>query len=126
MSGNKKILIIDDEQDVVSYFSEFFTDNGFETINAKNGKEGFDKALTDSPAIITLDITMPEESGVRAFKDLQENEKTKNIPVIIVTGISKDFKNFISSRKHLNPPIAYFEKPVNMHQLLLKINEILK
>jgi DNA-binding response OmpR family regulator len=122
----KKILIVDDEMDIVKYLSTLFVDNNFEVITAVNGKECFEKALSENPDIITLDITMPLESGVRAFRDLQENEKTKEIPVIIITGVTHDFEKFISTRRQVHPPIAYFDKPIDKDKLLEKIKEILK
>lgn len=126
MAESKKILIIDDESDVITYLTTFFTDNGFETIYANNGKEGVQKAISEKPDIITLDVSMPEESGVRALRDLQENEATKNTPVIIVTGVSLDFKRFIETRKQVHPPERYFEKPIDRDKLLEKVNELLK
>ncbi|MFH1051000.1 MAG: response regulator [bacterium] len=122
---SKKILIVDDEEDVLIFFNALFKDNGFDVIEAKNGLEAYKKAKDDKPDLITLDITMPEESGVRCYKDLRENESTKNIPIIIVSGVDPEFKKFISSRKNLVPPTAYFEKPVNGDELVNKIREIL-
>ncbi len=121
-----KILIVDDEKDVVTYLSTFLQDNGFDTIIAFDGKECFELAKKEKPDLITLDITMPNESGVRSFRNLQESEETKDIPIIIITGVSPEFKNFISTRKQVYPPIAYFEKPINREELLEKIKEILK
>ncbi len=121
----KKVLIVDDETDVVTYLSAFFEDQGFTVITAANGKEAFAQAVSQRPDLITLDITMPEESGVRAYRDLQENQVTSGIPVIIVTGISTDFKHFIASRKQVKPPAAYFEKPINREELLNKVKELL-
>lgn len=126
MAESKKILIIDDESDVITYLTTFFADNGFETIYANNGKEGVQKAISEKPDIITLDVSMPEESGVRALRDLQENEATKNTPVIIVTGVSLDFKRFIETRKQVHPPEGYFEKPIDRDALLEKVKELLK
>jgi len=126
MAEVKKILIIDDESDVITYLTTFFNDNGFETIFANNGKDGVQKAIAEKPDIITLDVSMPEESGVRALRDLQENEVTKNTPVIIVTGVSLDFKRFIETRKQVHPPEGYFEKPIDRDKLLEKVNELLK
>lgn len=123
--GQKKILVIDDEPDMLNYLGTYLQDNGFEIIKASNGKEGFEKAKTIHPDLITLDITMPEESGVRALRNFQESEETKDIPVIIITGISKDFKKFIHTRKSVKPPDAYMEKPIEPSELLAKINEIL-
>ena len=121
----KKILIVDDEPDVRSYMTVFFEDNGFKVITANNGRECFEKAKAEKPDLITLDITMPEESGVRAYRDLQNDKETVGIPVIIVTGISSDFKGFIESRRQVNPPAGYFEKPINREQMLEKIRDIL-
>ena len=125
MAELKKILIIDDEEDVRTYLSTFFTDNGLSVISAVDGKEGIEKAVTEKPDLITLDVSMPEESGVRALRDLQNNEVTKNIPVIIVTGVSTDIKRFIESRKQVHPPEGFFEKPIDRDELLKKVKELL-
>lgn len=127
MSINKKnkILIVDDEPDVVTYLATFLQDNGFVTISAGDGREGFAKARAERPDLITLDITMPEESGVRMLRDLQESAETAGIPVIIITGIASDFKRFIETRRQVRPPAGYFEKPIDRDKLLGKIREVL-
>ena len=126
MENQKKILLIDDEEDVLIYLSTFFKDNGFNVIEARNGKEGVAKAIKEKPDVITLDVSMPEESGVKALRELQESTVTKNTPVIIVTGVDSEFKRFIESRKQVHAPEGYFEKPVNRDELLLKVKELLK
>ncbi|TAL69318.1 MAG: response regulator [Bacteroidetes bacterium] len=120
----KKILIVDDEPDVLTYLTILFQDNGYDVISAVNGKECFEKAKNDKPALITLDITMPEESGVRAFRELQDDSVTANIPVVIITGISSEFKQFISTRRQVKPPVAYFEKPIDRELLITKVKEL--
>ncbi len=125
MAELKKILIIDDEEDVRTYLSTFFSDNGLNAISAVDGKEGVQKAVAEKPDLITLDVSMPEESGVKALRDLQSNEVTKNIPVIIVTGVSTDIKRFIESRKQVHPPEGFFEKPIDRDELLKKVKELL-
>lgn len=121
----KKILVVDDEPDLQNFLGAFLEDNGFEVIIAANGKQCIEKAKKEKPDLITLDITMPEESGVRAFRNIQEDPDTKDIPIIIVTGVTSVFKDFIHTRKVVAPPAAYLEKPVNTAELLEKINEIL-
>jgi DNA-binding response OmpR family regulator len=121
----RKILIVDDEPDVVAYLGAFFQDNGFVVCSAADGREGFEKAKAEHPDLVTLDITMPEESGVRMLRSLQENPETAGIPVVILTGVSHEFKRFIETRKQVRPPAGYFEKPPDREQLLAKINEIL-
>jgi CheY-like chemotaxis protein len=125
MSARKTILIVEDEPDEVSYLGALFEDNGFGVITAVNGQDGFEKAKSQHPDLITLDISMPEESGVRMFRDLQNDPDTSGIPVIIITGITHDFKRFLETRKQVRPPDGYFDKPPDREQLLAKINEIL-
>jgi CheY-like chemotaxis protein len=124
-SAAKRILIVDDEPDVVAYLSTLLEDNGFGVVTAENGKSGMEMAKAEHPALILLDISMPEESGVRMFRNLQEDAGTSDIPVIIVTGISHDFKRFIETRKHVHPPAGYFDKPPDRDELLAKISEVL-
>lgn len=123
--NKKKILVVDDEPDVQKYLQTLLTDNGFDVITASNGKECLLKAKSEHPDLITLDISMPYESGVRAFRDLQENESTKNTPVIIITGITGEFQSFISSRKQVYPPVDYFEKPIDRVKLMESVNRLL-
>ena len=125
MSEQKTILIVEDEPDEVAYLSAVFTDHGFAVISAENGQEGFAKAKSQHPDLVTLDISMPEESGVRMFRELQEDPATAGIPVVMITGISHDFKRFIETRRQVHPPAAYFDKPPDRDKLLAKINEIL-
>ncbi len=121
----KKILVVDDEPDVVTYVAGFLEDHGIAVIGAANGKEGFAKAKAEMPDLIILDLAMPGESGVRMYRDLYEDPATKRIPVIMLTGISHDFKRFIETRKQVPPPAGYFDKPADLNKLLEKISEIL-
>lgn len=122
---SKKILIVDDEKDITDYFSQLLQDNGFTTVTADNGKAAFELLKTDKPDLVCLDITMPEESGVRFYRNLNDSIEFNEIPVVIVTGISSDFKKFIETRKQVPPPAAYFEKPINQIEFIDKIKAIL-
>jgi len=122
----KKILIIDDEPDTLTYFSAILEDNGFQTITAESGDEGIKILSKDKPDLITLDITMPEMSGVKYYRAIHENEEWKNIPIIIITGISDDFRTFISTRKKVPPPAGYLSKPVEEHELVEMVKNLLK
>jgi DNA-binding response OmpR family regulator len=125
MTDKKKILIVEDEPDMVEWLKVFFEDNGYDTVSAFNGFEGFEKAEAEKPDLITLDITMEKESGSKMYRKLHESEELSKVPVVMITGIAPDFKNFISSRKHAGPPAAYFEKPVDRDELLKKVQELI-
>lgn len=120
MADKKLILVVDDEPDTVTGLTTLFEDNGFATITAENGEEAFDKAKSEQPDLITLDITMDKQSGMRALKNLQSDEKTKDIPIIIVTGVSPELKGFIEKTKGVKMPAGFMEKPVDREALVKK------
>jgi CheY-like chemotaxis protein len=113
MADKKTVLIIDDEPDTLTYFSSLLEDNGFATVTAQSAADAIAQVKTVVPDLITLDISMPETSGVRCYRGLREHEAWRNIPVVIITGISEDFRTFISSRKHVPPPDGYLAKPID-------------
>jgi len=124
MSDKKTILIVDDEPDTLVYFSSLLQDNGYETVTAENGDKALERVMAAKPDLITLDITMPETSGVRCYRALRENPEWRSIPVIMITGISEDFRGFISSRKQVPPPEGYLAKPIKEDDLVRMIREL--
>ena len=124
MQDGKKVLVIDDEPDTLTYFSTILEDNGYQVITAENGEEGLNKAKNEAPSLITLDITMPEMSGVKFYRRMKEEESLKSVPIIIITGISDDFKSFISSRSQVPPPEGYLSKPVEEGELLELVRKL--
>ena len=123
--GQKTVLIVDDDADVLDYFSTFYTDNGFAVETAVDGNEALTKVEAAAPDLITLDITMPEKSGVGFYRQMKEDESRKGIPIIIITGVAKEFESFISSRRQVPPPEGYLNKPVELDELLTLTNRLL-
>lgn len=139
----KKILIVDDDPDNISIISLVVEDNGFESVSAKDGKEGLELAKKENPDLITLDLIMPEQSGIVMFQELKKDPDLCNIPVVIISGASEvtgvDLKNFIfkqydgdekvvetSGMGKYSAPNAFVEKPVNPDELVKIINDLLK
>ena len=125
MSDKKTILIIDDEPDTVTYFSSLLEDNGYATVTAGNGAEGLERVKSAKPDLITLDVSMPDTSGVRCYRELREHDEWKAIQVILITGVSEDFRTFISSRKHVPPPDGYLSKPIDEQELLALVGKLI-
>ena len=125
MADKKKILVIDDEPDVRTFFTTLLEDAGHETVVAENGQEALEKVKDQRPDLITLDISMPETSGVRFYRDMKESEEYKGIPVIIITGISTDFGKFISTRRQVPPPEGYLSKPIDQQEFLEMVAKLL-
>ena len=125
MTDSKKILIVDDEEDIVKWLTLLFKENGYQAISALDGSDGFDKAEKELPNLIILDISMPVESGVKMYRNLKASDKMSKIPVIMLTGVAPEFENFISTRSQVPPPESYFEKPVDKEELLEKVKELI-
>jgi CheY-like chemotaxis protein len=118
----KTVLVVDDEPDARDFLTAVLEDNGYAVVLANDGTEAIAILEESPPDLVTLDITMPEKSGVAVYRKLKEEEELQGIPVIIITGISDDFKQFISSRRQVPPPEGYISKPVD-HADFLKMVE---
>ena len=117
----QRILIIDDDADFREAITTLLTSKGYEVTAAAEGKSGFEKAQAELPNLIILDVMMAHETeGFEVARDFQANEKTKNIPVIMVTGVKKemDLGYDINPDKQWLPVKAMLEKPVQAEKLL--------
>ena len=124
-NNTKTVLVVDDDPDARDFLATVLRDDGFAATTAKDGTDAVAMIERESPDLIALDITMPEKSGVAVYRRLKEDEQLKEIPVIIVTGISDDFQKFISSRRQVPPPEGYIHKPVNHGDFLKMVNGLI-
>ena len=86
--GKKEILILEDEPDVVTYLKTLLEDHGYVTDSAANGWEGMERAKAGPPDLITLDISMPEKSGIHFYREIKEDPVLAQVPVVVVTGVT--------------------------------------
>ena len=107
----KKILVIDDDPIVVKYLKTLFDDNGYETATACDGAEAEDIVKKVKPDLITLDLEMPKEWGPRFYRKMTKDDELKDIPVIVISGLS-DPKHAIKKA------IAVIRKPFDEAKLL--------
>jgi CheY-like chemotaxis protein len=120
----RKILVIDDEPDVVSYLTTFLEDEGFAVISAQDGPDGIAYARAERPDLITLDITMPGMSGIEVLTILRRDPELNPIPVIVITGVTS-FKKQLSFRG-VRPPEAFMQKPMDLELLMSNIDNLLE
>lgn len=121
-TARARVLVVDDEVDIVStvkYRLEFCE---FEVITATNGKEGLEKAATEKPDIILLDISMPIMNGHETLERLKNSPELKDIPVIMFTAFS-DAKD-VTKAVELGVT-DYVTKPFDYTDLIAKITNIL-
>jgi len=118
----KKILIVDDEPDVVQFLGLRLTSNGYSVLKAYNGADAVKIAREELPDLIILDILMPGMDGTKAASLLREHPETKDIPVIFLTCLfTKDDEKQDLDRKNV-----FISKPYDADQLLRVIKENLK
>lgn len=125
MSETNKILIVDDEEDVLAYFEAIFNDNGYDTLLAQDGIKGFELAKSEKPDLITLDIAMPKQSGLKMYRQFKDHPELKNIPVIIITAHDDFLGIFLDDLKKFALPEGIFYKPIDPKKILKLIAEIL-
>ena len=107
----KKIMVVDDDPNVVYYLVGLFHDNGYETCAAHNAPEAFDMLQQEKPDLITLDIDMPEVTGPQFYRKYTKLDDLKDIPVIVISGLAKPH---LAVKK----AVAVVEKPFDREQLL--------
>jgi len=119
----KKILVIDDHPDNVFILQDRLEREGFEVITAYDGESGINKAIEELPDLILLDIMMPGISGFDVCKTVVNDERTRDIPIILVTALTdaKDLKEGLQLGAY-----DYIKKPFNKTELIARINSALR
>lgn len=119
----KKILVIDDLPENVFILQDRLIQEGYEVITAYDGNGGIDKAYSTLPDLILLDVMMPDISGFEVCKTLVNDEKTKHIPIILVTAKAgaEDTKEGLEAGA-----FDYIKKPFNRVELMARVKSALK
>lgn len=112
----KKILIIDDDPNVRDYLETLLEDNGYETVTAVDVQKGIEAAKKEKPNLITLDLEMPGEWGPRFYRHLSQDPELKNIPVIVISGLS-------GNEYAISKAVATLTKPFDREELLSIVKE---
>jgi len=118
--GTHPDTVVDDEPQIVKLVASRLSANGYEVVSAYDGEEGVQKALEENPDLILLDVLMPKLDGCGAAVRLKGDERTKDIPIILLTAVvSKDEEGrdvrFASS--------VCVAKPFEEKELLQKVSE---
>ncbi|MDP3012613.1 MAG: response regulator [Candidatus Subteraquimicrobiales bacterium] len=118
----KKILIADDEPDILRLIKFILEKRGFEVFAASDGERAFRIALDICPDLIVLDVLMPNLNGVEVCQKLKKNEKTRNIPVVMLSAKSQG-----SEIKYgLEAGAAdYIPKPFNTEDFVKRITSLI-
>jgi len=144
----KQVLIVDDDRSAVKFLSAVLEEHGYEPVPAYDGNEGLRKVEQAKPGLIVLDLMMPKKSGFVMFKQLKRDERYKDIPVLVLTGVSglieeletrkddmseKPFDSLRESLKRtiqglredgLVKPEMFVDKPIDPDSFVAKVREL--
>ena len=145
----KKVLVVDDDVNTVKFLSAALRENGYEQIGAHNGKEGLEKVMSENPDLVLLDVMMPKKTGFVLFKQLRRDEKYKDLPVIMLTGVAEVLNDLDSQSDdtHERPydslrekmriaikemkeeglirPNMFIDKPIDPELVVAKVKELI-
>ena len=140
MSTPKKILIIDDEPDARTFMQAILEEGNYETMTASNGEEGLTVVKTTPPDLITLDLLMPNKSGIKFLNEIKSEEHLKGIPIIVISGARQvtgvDMKQYLKDQPFKDrkkqvmgeidiTPEAFLEKPVDPPELIATVKKFI-
>lgn len=118
-----KILIVEDDPLISRMYQTVFKFEGFDVDMARNGEEGIEKLKKDKPSLILLDVMMPKMSGIDVLREVKDDPKTQNIPVVVLTNLSgmKDAETALSMGA-----VKFIVKSKNKpKQIVAQIKEVL-
>jgi two-component system phosphate regulon response regulator PhoB len=148
MSNTHHILVIDDSDEIIAFFTEVLEEHGYEYSVAQDGKKALELMNEKRPDLVLLDVMMPRKSGIAVFNRMKKDPELEKIPVVIITGASQATgvemttgeetpketyqddltREFgVQLREQLNnlEPQGFLEKPVEPEQLISKIRSLL-
>ncbi len=146
---SKQVLMVDDDPSITRYLSVALSEHGYDPVCASNGKEGLDRAMSSKPDLIVLDVMMPGKSGFVLFKALKKDDRLKDVPVLMLTGVSEVLEDLESHKaepfeKSYEPlrealrkkvqelreeglvkPEMFVDKPADPDAFILKVQELI-
>ncbi|MBN2328655.1 MAG: response regulator [Candidatus Omnitrophica bacterium] len=130
----KTALIVEDDLPFARFIQVVLEDNGYRATIALNAKEALYFIHHDTPDLITLDLMMPDKTGIKLYRELRTNQQLKNTKIVILTGVDSDsqglcsyneFFNRVSARGQVEKPDAYLTKPIAGEDLIREIQKVM-
>ncbi|MCC6722381.1 MAG: response regulator transcription factor [Bacteroidia bacterium] len=118
-----KILIVDDEDDIIEFIKFILIKEGYKVESAKNGKEAIEKAGIFKPDLILMDVMMPQLDGIEACRQIKSNKLFQNTTVVFLTARSEEYAEIAGFEAGADD---YIYKPIKPRALISRIGVILK
>jgi len=123
MSHNYKILLVDDEEDIVEFLSYNLKREGYKVSAAMNGREAVEKARIEKPHLIIMDVMMPEMDGIEAVREIRKNPELDDTLIIFLTARSEDFAQIEGLEAGADD---FVTKPVKPKVLISRLSALLR
>ena len=127
MRGNK-VLVVDDDPDIVDHLSSFLEDNGYEVAAANDSASALDAVARFRPDAILIDVLMPGRSGLDLLVNLRGDPRWQDIPLVVITGSDKilkdDCQSYLGSHHGVRGPDGVLGKPVDRKTLLAVLEHL--
>lgn len=120
---NAKILIVEDERDIVELLRYNLQEAGFETDYVRNGADALHRAVEQSPDLILLDLMLPEVDGLIVCRLLKNDPRTKNIPIVMVTAKTEERDRIAGLELGVDD---YITKPFSPKEVVLRVSAVLR
>jgi two-component system alkaline phosphatase synthesis response regulator PhoP len=121
--GRKRILVVDDEKDLVDLITYNLQRNGYDYLSAGNGNDALDIALREQPDLVILDLMLPGIDGTEVARRLRSDSRTANIPIIMLTAKSEETDVVVGLTLGADD---YVTKPFSVKILLARLNTVLR
>lgn len=127
MSPEAKILVIDDDPDLVEALKIILETGSYRVISAFDGEEGLRRAKEENPDLIILDLLLPKEDGDVLCRELKADPRYANVPILVLTAVAEKMssKLFPKHRIRSLPADDYVDKPVQPQDLLGRVERLL-
>jgi two-component system alkaline phosphatase synthesis response regulator PhoP len=119
----EKILIVDDEKDIVKMLDYNLKKEGFRTYISYDGEDGVDLAVRELPAVIILDLMLPGMDGLEVCRTLKQEKKTAHIPIIMLTAKTQEADKVVGLELGADD---YVTKPFSVRELIARVKAILR
>jgi DNA-binding response OmpR family regulator len=121
---DKRILCIEDEQEMIDLIRLILSRRGFEVKGANGGKAGLELIRREPPDLVLLDLMMPDMDGWEVYQQMKADEATRDIPVIVVTAKAQSIDKVLGL--HIAKVDDYIAKPFSPQELLTSVDKVLK
>lgn len=126
--GVRKVMIVDDDPDIVDYVSSFLRDSGYEIATAGNARQALSVVEEFEPEAVLIDVLMPGKSGLDLLVSLRRNPRWAKLPLIVVTGndqiLQDDCQSYVGSHEGVRGPDGVLGKPVDRETLLRMLKHL--